>query len=231
MKESNAKLNIKNVLMDVDGTMTEEKKGRRANEVLPLELLVDLLVEKRSVSRTAALELINEAGDTAVSCLFDLLDKLNISKESYWNLMANELANVINIPDDTVYFIKDLKTKGIKLFSATTNSRMMTLLKLSIGGLASLEGSPFMAGFFSGNSFNDPQGKFSEKFFPLIMKTGKFNPSTTMMIGDEITRDLEPAQKAGIENIVIIDRKQPEPIVYRNKVIFVNSLRVVSGMI
>lgn len=225
------KLIIENVLMDVDGTMTEEKKNENILQTSPHEMLVEMLIKIHNISRKVAIQLIKEAGDTSVICLFDLLDKLEISKEAYWNLIRNDFKNYIRIPEDTVYFIKNLKSKGIKLFSATTNSRMMTLLKMSIGGLASIDGSPYMAGYFSGNSFNDPRGKFSENFFPSIMKYGKFDPTTTMMIGNEVESDLKPAFKSGIKNIVIVNRFQPEPIVYTSEGMFVNSLRVVSEML
>ena len=231
MIETAVKLNVKNVLMDVDGTMTEEKENWHVLQTPPHEILTALLMKKHKISRGAALKLINAAGDINVMCLFDLLDKLEIPKGTYWNLVKNDIKKYISIPEDVVYFIKDLKAKGIKLFSATTNSRMMTLLKMSINGLATIDGSPYMSGFFSGNSFNDPKGKFSENFFPSIIKHGGFDPDTTMMIGNEIERDLEPALKTGIKHVVIIDKKQALPLVYRNRGIFVNSLKIISDML
>jgi hypothetical protein len=117
MKRSDIKLNIKNILIDVYGTMTKAKENKSVAQSSPLEILIDLLAEKRSISREAALKLINETGDIALTCLFDFLDNLEISKEAHWNLMKNDLENIICIPEDTVYFMKDLKSKGMKQFS------------------------------------------------------------------------------------------------------------------
>jgi len=110
-------------------------------------------------------------------------------------------------------------------------SPMMTLIKMSLGGLATIDGSPYMSGFYGGNAFNDPEGKYSANFFPSIIRHGKFNPATTMMVGDEIERDLKPALKAGIKHVIIINREQNEPMVSAHGAAFVNSLRIVSEML
>ena len=231
MTASIEKLKIENVLMDVDGTMTAVEKGRNLMQTSPLDHLVDLMVAGGGDSREEALRRIHAAGDVETTCLFDMLDQLGVAKEALWELMRDDVQKANRIPEDTAYFMKDLKAKGIKLFSATTNSPMMTLIKMSLGGLATIDGSPYMSGFYGGNAFNDPEGKYSANFFPSIMKHGKFNPATTMMVGDEIERDLKPALKAGIKHVVIINREQNEPMVSAHEAVFVNSLRIVSEML
>ena len=225
------KLKIENVLMDVDGTMTLAEKGTGTMRISPLDHLANLVAAADGGSREEALSRINEVGDIQTTCLFDMLDTLGVSKAAYWTLLRGELERTTHMAEDAVCFIKDLKAKGIKLFSATTNSPAMTLLKMSLAGLATIDGSPYMAGFFGGNAFNDPEGKYSANFFPAIMGRGKFDPETTMMVGDEIERDLKPALKAGIKHVVMVDRGRQEPMSLEHGAVFVNSLRVVSEMI
>ena len=107
----------------------------------------------------------------------------------------------------------------------------MTLLKMSLGGLASMDGTPYLAGFYGGDAFGDPEGKFSEGFFPDIMRHGGFDPERTLMLGDTEKWDSLPALKAGIRHAVIIDRRQPEPLLRKDGTLFVSSLELLANMI
>ena len=224
------KIDVENILMDVDGTMTTEKRDN-VFVMSPLEHLLKLLSEIHGISGEEAIQMIEEIGNPETNCLFNFLDTLKIPKEVYWNSLVNDVSKSIEIPDDTASFIKSVRGKGIKLFSATTNSKMMTLLKLSIAGLASIDGSPYFDGFFGGDAFNDPKGKFSDNFFPSIMKSGKFDPERTMMIGDNEQWDMTPALHVGIKNVVIINREQPESLIFKNGVMFVNRLTAIMEML
>jgi len=216
-------LDIENILMDVDGTMTSEKRDN-VFSMSPLEHLLKLLCEIHYLSREKALQRVYDAGNPETSCLFGFLDALDIPKQAFWNVLVDDIRESVEIPDDTVRFMEFVKEKGIKLFSATTNSKMMTLVKLSIAGLASIDGSPYFSGFFGGDFFDDPNGKFSDKFFPSIMKYGNFDPERTMMIGDSEIWDMIPALGAGIKNVMIINRCQKEAVISRDDVFYINNL-------
>ncbi|OGV47890.1 MAG: hypothetical protein A2017_02255 [Lentisphaerae bacterium GWF2_44_16] len=223
------KIDVNTVLIDVDGTITGKKED--AGIINPLEHLLNLVMEKKGVSQKEALQEISEAGNPETTCLFNLLRTLDVSREELWERLRNDVVKNIEIPEDASFFIKSLREKKIKLYSATTNSRMITLLKLSAGGLGDINGSPYFAGYFGGDAFNDPQGKYSEKFFPSILKHGNFDPEKTMMVGDNEKCDLLPALKSGIRSVVIINRKQKESLIYKNGGIYVNSLRILCDMI
>ena len=132
---------------------------------------------------------------------------------------------------DVAPFLRAMKQKGIRVCSATTNSRFMTLAKLSVAGLADRHGCPYLSAFHSGNEFHDPEGKFSERFFPNILKRHNYDPETTMMIGDTPERDLYPAQKAGIRCCAILCRTQTQPVLFKNGGIFVRSLKILADSI
>ena len=48
--------------------------------------------------------------------------------------------------------------------------------------------------------------KTDEEFWPKLLKENKLKPEEVLMIGDSIQSDMEPAEKAGV-NTVLIDRK------------------------
>lgn len=217
-------------LIDIDGTITA---SRRESDfaVSPLEHLAALLMQRNSVSREEALARIRSAGDVETSCLGNFLETLDIPVDLYWHELRADIEQGITIPEDAVFFIKELKNKNIRLFSATTNSRMVTLLKLSVGGLGDIDGSPYFDGFFGGDTFGDPQGKFSPQFFPSILKSGGFDLARTLMIGDDLKWDMRYALEAGIAHVAIINRQQTRPLLLKDGAMFVNSLKVIYNMI
>ena len=224
------KLNVKQILMDVDGTMTCSC-ATHSMEMSPLRHLAELVAERKHISAEAAEEMIRRCGDVENRCLSEFLPELKIDAEEYFGILRDDLASHIIIPEDTVIFLKTMLERKIPVCSATTNSPFMTLAKLSVAGLADFRGTPYLAGFHSGNEFNDPKGKFSEHFFPNILKHHKYDPETLMMIGDEPRRDLVPALEAGIRYGVSIDRKQTEDICCHSGGIFVRSLEYLAEMI
>ena len=224
------KLIVKQILMDVDGTMTCSC-AEQSMEKSPFRHLVGLVAEKKHISFETAEYLIRRCGDIENRCLSEFLPELKIDAEEYFNILKEDLARHITIPDDTVFFLKTMLERGIPVCSATTNSRFMTLAKLAVAGLADFRGTPYLVKFHSGNEFNDPRGKFSENYFPNILKHHRYAPETLMMIGDEPRRDLVPALEAGIRYGVIIDRKQTEDICCHSGGIFVRSLEYLAEMI
>lgn len=209
------KLRITAVLIDVDGTMTmaPQTTAESTNEPTdPVTVLVNLLAETEGLASNEALTRIRQAGNPAVTCVFDLLPALGVDRQMYWDRLVTSLRTNIAIAPDAAALIQGLRRKRIRLYSATTNSRMMTLAKLSLGGLATSEGSPYFAGFFGGDRFGDPQGKFSRDFFPSILREARLEGRTTLMVGDDFQRDLLPAQEAGITQVVLVRRAQPVPV-------------------
>lgn len=224
------KLAVKSVLMDVDGTMTEFRENALPGKG-PMKLLIDLIAEKEGIPEDEAEKKIRSAGDVANICLSEFFPALGVDREEYFTLFKEELSRQIFIPEDTVFFLHDMKERKIPIYSATTNSPFVTLAKLAVGGLADLKGTPFLAGFHPGNEFGDPMGKFSPHFFPNILQHHNYDPSTILMLGDEKERDLFPALSAGIRYGVIIDRKQKEDIQEKEGGIFVRSLKILAEMI
>ncbi|MBO4631417.1 MAG: HAD family hydrolase [Lentisphaeria bacterium] len=224
------KLSVKRVLIDVDGTMTDSPADFCMGKS-PLLHLVELVMEQDGLSSEAAEQKIRSCGNMEIQCLSEFLPMLGVDPVQYFEAVKEDLARHITIPEDTVYFLKAMRERGISVCAATTNSRFMTLAKLAVGGLADISGSPYIAAYHAGCEFGDPAGKFSEHYFPNILKHHGFDPETTMMIGDEPEHDLYPALKAGIRYGVIIDRRQREDRVQRGGGIFVRNLGFVNEII
>ncbi len=230
MQSKNGSISVDVALIDIDGTITTPIRNKDF-AVSPLEQLLRLVMQSESISKEAALAKIRQTGDIKTSCIFKFLAPLGISVELYWNMLLQDIKDGIIIPEDAIFFIKNLRSRNIRLFSATTNSRMATLLKLSVGGLGDINGSPYFDGYFGGDSFADPLGKWSPDFFPSILKAGGFDPKRTLMIGDDPERDMLPALQAGIAHVAIIDRHQKETILHKGGVIFINSLEFLYHML
>ena len=200
------RLKVQTILMDVDGTMTDIGGKGKTMSQSPLEHLVRLVMAKYSVDAEEAERKIRSCGDPDINCLSEFIPELGVDEEQYFSVLKNDLANHIAVPDDAAAFLRAMKKKDIPIYAATANSRFMTLAKLSVRELADRSGSEFLAGCHSGNEFLDSSGKFSENFYPNILKNHGYSPDMTIMIGDEPKYDLYPAVKAGVGYGVIIQR-------------------------
>ena len=176
---------IQNILMDVDGTMTDyfDPDNPAMMSLSPLAHLENLVMKKHSVSREEARRRIYACGDTAIQCLSEFLPALEIEPLDYFRVMAEDLRHFIFIPEDTVRFFHYLRKKEIKLYTASTNSPFMTLVKLSVGGIADEHSCPFLTGFYPGCMFKDPEGKYSAAYYPDILKHSGFDPEKVRGIG------------------------------------------------
>lgn len=220
---------IRRVLMDIDGTMTWYT-GVPSRAGLMLHTLTEMLMAQEKIDQKTAESLIYRCGDVETQCLSEFLPALNISREKYFTAVRDELAKSIYIPEDTKVFLQKAKDAGIPVCTATTNSVFATLIKLSVGGLADINGSPYISGYHPGCEFGDPEGKFSVNYFPDILKKHKYDPETLMMVGDEIEHDFYPALKAGIRYGVVIDRNQKERLIEKDGGIFISDLRVLAEL-
>ncbi len=225
------KLNVSSILIDVDGTITYSDEPEAIGGEVSLVLLAALVAEKEDVSREEALRRIREAGDPESVCLFSLLPRLNISREEYWERLQGHLSRYLKLYEDAAILLKALSAKGFRVFPASANSRMSILSKLAVFGLATIDGSPYLAEILGGSEIC-PGGKSSPEFFLMILRKYKLNPDKTLLIGDDPEFDLAFARAAGIEQVVLARRNQKEALVREaDGGLYVNSLEWVLKML
>jgi len=216
-------MKVKYIFMDIDGTMTRYVQGKEYEES-PRTLLENLVMEKDGLSREEAWQKILACGDIDTHCLSEFLPMLGIEAGIYFQKLYDSVKPNVEVCEDTKRFLPYVKEHGFLLYTATTNPPFITNIKLSIGGLADQNGSPYLTGYYPGCAFLDPMGKYAPDFYKRILADGPFNPEYCMMIGDELSRDAIPAMKAGMRYGVNIDRNQDERIYERDGVLHVNSL-------
>ena len=197
--------------MDVDGTMTVYPNGNIMGQS-PRTLLENLMMETFGISRTEAWERVLACGDVETHCVTEFFPELKLDSVRYFDMMLAELKSTTVIPEDTVRLFKALKELGIPLYTATTNSRFITLAKLAVReGLASHDGCEYITGYYPGCAFRSPEGKYSKDYYKNILADGPFEGEYTLMIGDEVLRDGLPARRSGIRYAVNINRNADSP--------------------
>ena len=224
-------MEIETILMDIDGTMTENLPGSEQIRTNPLGHLISLVSEKREIQESEAEAQIRSCGDVEKRCISEILPLMKIERKEFFNIMQEVMKKKIMITPDTLRFLQKMKDLDLPVCTATTNSEFMTLVKLSVAGIADPDGCTLITRYHPGCEFGDPEGKFSPDYYPAILRNHGYDPERTMMIGDEPERDLYPALASGIRYGVIIDRKQKEPAVFRDNGIFINSLDHLSQII
>jgi len=196
---------IEYVLTDVDGTLTSvDKTGGMGRSIL-------------SHFQEAA-----GCDDVPPSdvCISKTLEKYGISPEDFARKLREDLARHTVLRPDAVEFLRFCKSSGRRLYTATTNSKYIALLKLSLGGITEKD----FSGFFGGDAFGDPLGKGSPAYFPSILAALGSTGENVAMIGDEPDFDLYPALRAGVGTVIIVDLRQREDVCRKNGAYFVNSL-------
>ena len=224
-------IEVKTILMDVDGTMTRYSNPKPDSGCHFWNILVKMVMEKYDLTSETAEAKIRSCGNTDQECISTFLEPLDICRQTYFDKIVEGFSHSIEIPEDTILFFRAMQKKGIPVCTATTNPPFMTNAKLAVGGIATMEGCKYLTRHHPGNEFNDPLGKFSPHFFPNILKPHGYDPEYTMMIGDEPKRDLYPALEAGIRHCVIIDRSQTEDIVEKDGGIFIRTYSVLINKI
>lgn len=207
------------VLCDVDGTLTRVDSTEGMEHSIEFHLAAET-AEVRGITFGEAMKRIEAVPGRESQCVSKLFPLFGIDAERFALRLKNDLRRHTVMPPDVPKFVKSLHEKGIKLYTATTNSKYITRVKLSALGL---EESDFN-GFFGGDLPECPLGKFDPNFFPSILRSIGFRPERVMMVGDEPEHDLFPALAAGLGCAVIIDRKSRTAIRRSGKSVFVNSL-------
>lgn len=212
-------------LIDIDGTLTMEYSVNHSDGLQPFEFMCNLVAGHLQCSVEEAEKRIRAAGNPGTTCSFQLLERLNVPTDPLWNFLREYYHLRLDIPEDTVEMLSFLKERNKRVYTATTNSRKTALVKLSLGGLADSNGSPWITGFFGGDSFDPMLGKFAPDFFQNILKAGGFDPAQTVMLGNEMEHDARPALNAGIACAVLIDRTQARDFYQDGKIIHIQSYR------
>ena len=203
---------IKHILVDIDGTLTSVNI-RHGLEKSLAEHFYDLLGSRPAIPDDI--------------CISKILPQYGIKLEDYTKSVLADMSKHTFVRTDAAKFLRYCIDSGKNLYTATTKSKYISLLKLSSGGFEEKD----FTGFFGGDTFNDPMGKFSPYFYPNILKALNSDGSDVIMIGDEWNHDSEPAKKAGIKYTVHIDIKAKEDYIEKDGTFFVNSLDFVKDII
>jgi HAD superfamily hydrolase (TIGR01549 family) len=226
-------IKVKNVLVDVDNTLTYERnnylrKGIPGGDNYMMLLLAEILAEKFRISFLLALE---KAKNGAKPCgrmnpffAVENNPQWRISETELWNRCIDWQEHHLFFYKDAVYMVKQLKKRGFNLMVASNNGTKGILLKLARGGFAGRDGTDYFSRLF-GDDLTGCQ-KDNARYFKEVIKMSKIDPLKSVMIGDNLEQDCFIPQQAGFKNIIIVDRKSRKKII-KNEAVVVNSLKTV----
>lgn len=112
---------------------------------------------------------------------------------------------------DAVQTIRELYRRGYRLYPATTNAGCICLAKLRVAGLADQDRSDYFVDLFGGDEVC-PGGKTGPQFFKALLQRIEAAPHDVIMVGDLPHIDLAHAQAAGIQQVVLPRRDQPQDV-------------------
>jgi len=215
------KFEIETVFVDIDTTLVDPKPDAPGGAESIDLLMAELVAEKNGYSVEEAARRINQryaaVGDMVGRFWpFGVLDGLNVAEAELWELLAEDARKHLFMhPDAREFLVRLRRMEGVKVFTATTNPRLIILAKLALGGLANAEASPYFDDCFGGEEVH-PGGKCRPDFFTALLKITGAKPETSLMVGDSPTMDLALAKAAGIHQVVLPRRCQAEEWMVEN---------------
>ena len=210
------------VLIDVDETITHTR-----DDSFLYAALLDAVASAHGIDATQADRRIRAVCDPNNEDVEPHLAALGIEMTDYLHALVEAARPHVEAYADAVTMIRSLHETGFALYPATTNGRGACMAKLSAAGLGDVSGSPFFAELFGGAQVS-PEGKSGPTFYHALLKRIDTDPRHVVMIGDNPQADLAYAKAAGIEQVILPRREQPQPwIVEEDGGIYVDSLAIV----
>lgn len=228
-----ARMLVKNVLMDIDNTLTYERnnyvrKGIPGGGNYSHILLAEMLAKKQSVAYAEALAKVDkaEAPCRRKDAFFAVrtTPEWGISEDTLWNRCVRWQEKRLFFYRDAADMIRALKKKGFNLMTASNNGSLGCLLKLAREGFATRRGTTYFS-FLFGDDLTGCQ-KDKPEYFKKLLKMAKIDPEESVMIGDSVEQDYESAKAGGFRNIILVDRKRKKGVTTGEPLV-VNSLREV----
>lgn len=231
------KLKVRNVLIDVDGTLTYERNNflrarRPGGHNYPQMLCAQMLGRKKNITEEKALELLRKA--ESLSGREDPF--YAVRKHPEWGVTYDDLwAECVAWQDkrlffyrDAVHMLEELQRLKFALYIASNNGTDAILMKLSREKFASRDGSPYFKGLFG----DDKTGcsKAHPEFYIKLFEMAGISPAESVMIGDNVEQDCHTPRKMGFNNSIVVNRRQCRKII-RKDAFYVNSLRCVMDIL
>ena len=214
------------ILIDVDETITHTR-----DESFLEHVLRDVVATVHGVDDNEARRRIASVCDPQHEDVEPHLPELEIDPGRYDEALADAARPFVSPYSDAVAMIRTLHDDGFALYPATTNGRCVILAKMAAAGLADDSGCPHFKELFGGSQV-EPAGKSGPAFYHALLRRIGAAPDEVVMVGDNPQADLAFAQSAGIHQVVLPRRDQPDPwVVESDGGIYVKSLALVPQMV
>lgn len=190
-------LNLQVYVFDMDGTLygLDGDNGSFSGSSLMLQVInnfVNFVAQKENCGIYKARKIIEKATKDRTGISRVLAEKYNLTRndifEKTWNI---DPKNIIRESEDAINAITLLKQSGKRLFLLTSAPRIWmnnVLNELNLNGVFERK--------ISGEDFQTK----GEIFESLV---NEFNPNSIISIGDQISTDILPARKFGINTFFV----------------------------
>lgn len=227
------KLKIKTIFLDIDTTLVEPKAGTDGKDISPGDCLRTLVTAKNNIPLDESERKIKALEDSVGNMVgarwpFGIIDALNVTEDELWKALSVEACRKLFMHSDAKsFFTKFQRYSNLRLYPATTNPAMIISAKLSIGGLGNKQGTICFDDEFGGEELCRG-GKSTPDFFKALLEKTQSESDSTLMIGDNIEMDLQLARKAGIKQVILVNRSLKSDWTYESdNILYIKSLDTV----
>ncbi|MBI4026131.1 MAG: HAD family hydrolase [Verrucomicrobia bacterium] len=223
------RLKARTIFFDIDETITTQAPNPRGGDVM--KSLVSVVARANGLDTAAAEKKVRAAFDPERETVDRHYNALGITERQLWDALMEWLPQQIVGFPDAIEAIKTLHARGFRLFTCTTNSRLICRAKLHALGLADYGGSRYFTGMLGGAEVH-PRGKTTPGFYRNLLKLSGAQPREVVHVGDSPQADLALAKQAGITQVVLPRRTQQEDwVLETDGGIYARSLEILPAMI
>lgn len=199
------------VFIDFENTLILQSENNSAkDENTILDAMAESLTRHRMVGREEAIQLIREASKDFHLPVEAFNEKLGIDLAEVRDYLLARMPEAYHADPDAKPALKHFRKLGLKLWPATTNSGFLCRLKLEAVGLGDGDGGPFFEGLRGGSEIH-PLGKSTSAFFRNLLQWANVRADEVVHIGDQREWDRDSPFRAGISQVILLDRSLPEP--------------------
>ena len=219
--------------IDIDGTLT-----RGAGTGHPFTngsigyiwgIMADEFSRKESIPFDQAAETVTKATDAIRWWDYPhVAGSLGLDHTRIWNRILAVQNEVLAPFEDGVWMVKELKTRGFKLYVASNNPSFGCLLKLTRAGLAEPNGSRWFDRMLGANLCRGQ--KWQPGHWHKLLAQANLAPDLTVAVGDNALEDADIPLSAGLGCAVVVNREQRRSVKAKGKKYIVNSLRNVPDL-
>lgn len=222
------------MLVDIDGTLTDDRRGAQIDPRHPLgnalfRILRDELARGGRSQAAAERALRRYTEENVFWDYPDFVEHFQMPAARVWRRFRAWHARHLKAYPDGARMVEDLRRRGHPLFIISNNPLTGCLFKLEVAGLGGLAGTSCFGRIFCSNIMRGQKGR--PAYWRRAFISAGLDPAAVVVVGNDRREDCEVPGELGIRHTFLVDRARARPPEPRARLTVVRSLEEVGPLL